>query len=222
MLIKQCAGCGISHMCDFALLCSWNFTFQHGKTYISVCLPYSHPNMVPCWASEVQQCTWHWVKLWDTCMHAQSLSHVRLFAALWTAARQVPASMQCLWQESWSGLPFPPPEDPPNPVTETETLVSPTLQANSLPLSHQGSPKLWDTGSQMCTSGLCVFKEHYPGIPWRRKWLPTPVFLPGEFHGQRSLLSCSPWGCKESDLTERLTHPGIQKARLHTVGSTTS
>ena len=32
---------------------------------------------------------------------------------------------------------------------------------------------------------------------WRRKWLPTPVLLPGEFHGQRSLLGYSPWGCKE-------------------------
>ena len=35
---------------------------------------------------------------------------------------------------------------------------------------------------------------------------PTPVFLPGEFHGQRSLASYSPWGCKESDVTEGLTH----------------
>ena len=42
-------------------------------------------------------------------------------------------------------------------------------------------------------------------IPWRRKWLPTPVFLPGEFHGQRSLMGYSPWGCKESNMTERLT-----------------
>ena len=33
------------------------------------------------------------------------------------------------------------------------------------------------------------------------KWLPTPVFLPGEFHGQRSLMSYSPWGRKESDTT---------------------
>ena len=39
-------------------------------------------------------------------------------------------------------------------------------------------------------------------IPWRRKWQPTPVFLPGEFHGQRSLVGYSPWGCKESDLTK--------------------
>ena len=34
-------------------------------------------------------------------------------------------------------------------------------------------------------------------IPWRREWLCTPVFLPGEFHGQRSLASCSPWGPKK-------------------------
>ena len=42
-------------------------------------------------------------------------------------------------------------------------------------------------------------------IPWRREWLPTPVFLPGEFHGQRSLAGYSPWGCKELDMNERLT-----------------
>ena len=33
-------------------------------------------------------------------------------------------------------------------------------------------------------------------IPWRRKWQPTPAFLPGEFHGQRSLAGYSPWGCR--------------------------
>ena len=38
-------------------------------------------------------------------------------------------------------------------------------------------------------------------IPWRRKWEPTPVFLPGESHGQRSLEGYSPWSCKESDTT---------------------
>ena len=39
-------------------------------------------------------------------------------------------------------------------------------------------------------------------IPWRRKWQLTPVFLPGKFHGQMSLVGCSPWGPKESDTTE--------------------
>ena len=39
-------------------------------------------------------------------------------------------------------------------------------------------------------------------FPWKRAWQPTSVFLPGESHGQRSLASNSPWGCKESDTTD--------------------
>ena len=39
-------------------------------------------------------------------------------------------------------------------------------------------------------------------IPWRRKWLSTPVFFPGKFHGQRSLVGSSPWCCKQLDMTE--------------------
>ena len=42
-------------------------------------------------------------------------------------------------------------------------------------------------------------------MPWRRKWQLTPVFLPGKFHGQRSLVGNSPWGHKESDMTERMS-----------------
>ena len=47
-------------------------------------------------------------------------------------------------------------------------------------------------------------------IPWRRAWQPTPVFLPGESHGQRSLVGYSPWGRKESDTTEATEHTGTQ------------
>ena len=43
-------------------------------------------------------------------------------------------------------------------------------------------------------------------IPWRRKWRPSPVFLHGESHRQRSLVGYSPWGCKESDTTEVTYH----------------
>ena len=39
-------------------------------------------------------------------------------------------------------------------------------------------------------------------IPWRREWLPTPVFLLGESHRQRNLVGYRPWGCKESDMTQ--------------------
>ena len=42
-------------------------------------------------------------------------------------------------------------------------------------------------------------------IPWRRKWPPTPVISTGEFHGQRNLAGYSPWGCKESGMTEQLS-----------------
>ena len=43
-------------------------------------------------------------------------------------------------------------------------------------------------------------------IPWRRAWQPTPVFLPREFHGQRSLESYSPWNREESDTIEMIEH----------------
>ena len=39
-------------------------------------------------------------------------------------------------------------------------------------------------------------------ILWSREWQPTPIFLPGESHGQRSLVGYSPWACKELDTTE--------------------
>ena len=46
------------------------------------------------------------------------------------------------------------------------------------------------------------FDSRVGKVPWRRKWQPTPVFLPGESHGQKSLAGYSPWGRKESDTTE--------------------
>ena len=53
---------------------------------------------------------------------------------------------------------------------------------------------------------------------WRRKWQPTPVFLPGESHGQRSLVGYSPPGCKESDTTERLHFLSIKLFPHSSVG----
>ena len=49
------------------------------------------------------------------------------------------------------------------------------------------------------------FDPWFGKIPWRREWQPTPVFLPGEFHGQRSLAGYIQWGPKELDTTEQLT-----------------
>ena len=50
------------------------------------------------------------------------------------------------------------------------------------------------------------FNPWVRNLPWRRKWPPTPIFLPGKSHGQRTLAGYHPWGRKDSDMTERLTH----------------
>ena len=49
------------------------------------------------------------------------------------------------------------------------------------------------------------FDPWFGKIPWRREWLPTPVFLFGEFHGQRNLVGYSLWDCKELDTTKPLS-----------------
>ena len=67
-------------------------------------------------------------------------SRVRFFAALWTVARQAPLSMGYSRQEYWSGLQCPPPRDLPDPGIEPASPVAPALKADSLPLSHWGSP----------------------------------------------------------------------------------
>ena len=59
--------------------------------------------------------------------------------------------------------------------------------------------------AQMVKNLQCRRHEFDPWvgkIHWRREWLHAPVLLPGEFHGQRSLVGYSPWGHKESDMTE--------------------
>ena len=48
----------------------------------------------------------------------------------------------------------------------------------------------------------CRFDPWVGKISWRREWQPTPVFLPGKFHGQRSLVGYSPWGHKQLDIIE--------------------
>ena len=64
-------------------------------------------------------------------------SHIQLFVTPWTVACQAPLSMGFSRQKYWSGLPFPPPGDLPDPVIEP---ASPALRADSLPLSYLGSP----------------------------------------------------------------------------------
>ena len=63
----------------------------------------------------------------------------------------------------------------------------------------------WHSGKEPTSQSRRLrFSPWIGKIPWRRKWQPTPVFLPGKSRRLRSLAGCSPWGRKELDTTERL------------------
>ena len=73
------------------------------------------------------------------------------------------------------------------------------LLLNSVVASQLG----WNLVSYISVSSLSL-KGFVKVNPWRKEWLLSPVFLPREFHWQRSLVGYSPWCCKESDMTEWL------------------
>ena len=109
-------------------------------------------------------------------------------------------------QEYWRGLPFPSPGDLPDPGIEPG---SPVLKADSLPSELPRKPFL---GPGILAPIFCCISSpggsvvsslfvRHPGpnprvgkIPWRMKWQPTLVFLPGKSDGQRCLAGYSPWG----------------------------
>ena len=140
-------------------------------------------------------------------MHAHLFSHVQLFMTPWTVIHQSPLSMGFPRQEYWSGLPFPSLGDLRNPGSKPTFLASPAL-AGGFFSTEPPSKQLpsWCSGKE----SACQCRRHKrPGfnpwvrkIPWNREWQPSPVFLPGKFHGQRSLAGPSPRGHKESDTIE--------------------
>ena len=80
---------------------------------------------------------------------ARVLSGVRLFASPWPVAHQPPLFVGFSPQESWSGLPFPAPGDLPDPGTEPECLVSPSLAARFFTTEPPGKPNLMWRGQQI-------------------------------------------------------------------------
>ena len=83
-------------------------------------------------------------------------------------------------------------------VTRVPTSILPPILFPSGCHSAEHNP-LHRTGGPYYSSALCVVVTC---LCWRRQWQPTPVLSPGKSHGQRSLVGCSPWGCKESDTTK--------------------
>ena len=68
-----------------------------------------------------------------------------------------------------------------------------------------GLPGGSDGEVSTCNAGDLGLIPGLGKMPRRRAWQPTPVFLPSEFHGQRSQVGYSPWGLKESDMAEQLS-----------------
>ena len=72
-------------------------------------------------------------------------------------------------------------------------------------ISHFELPRWYSVKKSACQCRRCNRQRFHPWvkkIPRNRKWQPTPVFLPGKFHGQRSLAGYSPWDRKELNTTE--------------------
>jgi len=78
---------------------------------------------------------------------------------------------------------------------------------SSLYLGFPGDTSSKESTYQSRRCKICRLDPWVGKIPWRRKWLCTPVFLPGESHAQKSLVGYSLWGHKESDMTEHSTAP---------------
>ena len=89
-------------------------------------------------------------------MKVKLLSRVRLFATPWSAVYQAPLSMGFSRHEYWSGLPFSPPGDLPNPGVEPGSLA---LQADALPSEPQGSPYFYR--EEQILSGDCLSKTSF-------------------------------------------------------------
>ena len=75
-------------------------------------------------------------------------------------------------------------------------------------ISNNSSSSWWFIGKEStCQYRSCRFDPWVKKISWRRKWKPTPIFLPGKFHGQRRLVGYSPWSCKRVGLNLATKQP---------------
>ena len=114
----------------------------------------------------------------------------------WTIAHQAPLSMAILQARilEWIAVPTSRGSSQPR-----DQIQSPTFQMDSLPSESPRKPKNTGVGSLSLLQGNFLTQE----LNWALlHFHPTPVLLPGESHGRRSLVGCSPWDCEESDMTE--------------------
>ena len=146
----------------------------------------------------------------------QPPSRARLFATPRTAARQSSLSitnsrslldpLQCSsWEILWTEEPGGLQSMGSRRVGQSWATEPAPTYVHSLLLFLPIRASWWLSWKSVCPQcGKPGFDPWVTKIPWRRKWRPTPVLLPGQSHGWRSLAGYSPWGGEESDTTERL------------------
>ena len=106
-------------------------------------------------------------------------------------------------QEYWSGVPLREDSCFPTQGLDRHLLHLLHWQMDSVPIVLPGKPLVALTVKNLPTVQETRVIPWVRKIPWWREWLPTPVFLPGELHEQRSLAGYNSWGCK--DMTEWLS-----------------
>ena len=94
----------------------------------------THSNVLICRIPRTEEFGW----LWSTVAQYKSLSRVQLFATPWTIAHQAPLYMEFSRQEYWSGLPFPPLGDLPNPGIKPTSLISAALAGGLFTIESPG------------------------------------------------------------------------------------
>ena len=121
---------------------------------------------------------------------------------LWTIAHQAPLSMEFSRQEYWSGLPFPPPGESSRPRDRTQDSC---IAVRFITTEPPGKPLVihqrafrgllwWPNGKESaCQCNSPEFDPWVRKIPWRRKWQPTLVLLPGKSFGKKSLAGYRQW-----------------------------
>ena len=134
----------------------------------------------------------------ENCAHVV-VCHVWLFATPWTVVLRAPLSMGFLDKNTGVGCHF---------LPQGSNPYLPHWQADSFttePIATKVPADAGDTGDVGLIPGWgrCQFHPWMGKIHWRMKGQPTSLFLPGKSHGQRSLESYSPWGCKETHTTEQ-------------------
>ena len=96
-------------------------------------------------------------------------------------------------------------------ISRADDRLKPLRQSGNFQLSIDiwGFPGSSDGKESACNAGDPGLDPWVEQIPWRSEWQLTPVFLPGESPGQRSLVGYSLWVHKESHTTEQLTHTHV-------------